>query len=79
MGITLQLKTVPDPLPKDKGELVLVKTSLNLRNWSLSERNKLLNSKGSSECYSEEFLFLIQGQSSTVPGVCEYLLVLDQL
>ena len=34
-GITLQLKTVPVPLPKDKGELVLVKTSLSLKSLSI--------------------------------------------
>ena len=36
-GITLQLKTIPEPLPKDKGELVLVKTSLSLKSLSTTK------------------------------------------
>ena len=39
-GITLQLKTVPEPLPKDKGELVLVKTSLSLKSLSITKTNE---------------------------------------
>ena len=39
-GITLQLKTIPEPLPKDKGELVLVKTSLSLKSLSITKTNE---------------------------------------
>ena len=39
-GISLQLKTVPEPLPKDKGELVLVKTSLSLKSLSITKTNE---------------------------------------
>ena len=73
-----QIKDIPTQL-KTVADLVLVKQSDSLRNWNLSLTKLLAQQQvNSSECCSEEFLFLFKGQSSTVPGVCEYLSVLDQ-